>query len=249
MPESFAAALTLDRGDPGIDVARARAQHEAYRAALEEAGFGTDVLPPDEAHPDSPFVEDVAVLLSGTALLTRPGAPSRRGEVAAVAAALAGRFPTVQVRAPATLDGGDVLELAGTVFVGRSSRTNEAGIEAVRSAAARAGLGVVPVPVAGVLHLKSAVVRIGEGAVLGRSDAVDPAPFAGLSWVEIPAAERGRASALDLRDGTVLVPESCPATAAAVARAGAQPRAVSVGEFTKADGGLTCLSILWSDEV
>ncbi len=239
----------MDGADPGIDVALARRQHDDYRAALRAAGYETEVLPPDEAHPDSPFVEDAALLLGGVAVLTRPGAASRRGEVAAVAAALAARFPTVEVEAPATLDGGDVLQVGGTVFVGRSSRTNEAGIEAVRSAAARAGLGVVPVPVAGVLHLKSAVVRIGEGAVLGRSDAVDPAPFAGLSWVEIPAAERGRASALDLRDGTVLVPESCPATAAAVARAGAQPRAVSVGEFTKADGGLTCLSILWSDEV
>ncbi len=247
MPESFAAALTLDRGDPGIDVARARAQHEAYRAALEEAGFGTDVLPPDEAHPDSPFVEDVAVLLSGTALLTRPGAPSRRGEVAAVAAALAGRFPTVQVRAPATLDGGDVLELAGTVFVGRSSRTNDGGVDAVRGVAS--GLRVVPVPVAGVLHLKSAVVPIGEGTVLGRSDAVDRAPFSDFTWVETPAAERDRASALDLGNGTVLVPAGCPETAASIARTGAEPHAVPVDEFTKADGGLTCLSIRWFDQV
>ncbi len=249
MPDSFAAAITMDGSDPGIDAALARHQHDGYRKALEAAGYETEVLPADEAHPDSPFVEDTAVLLAGVALLTRPGAAPRRGEVAAVAAALARRFPTVQMAAPATLDGGDVLQVGGTVYVGRSSRTNDAGIDEVRDVCSGAGLRVVPVGVSGVLHLKSAVVPIGESAVLGRADAVDPGPFAGISWHEMPAGERGRASALDLGNGTVLVPEGCPRTAAVVAEAGAAPEMVGMSEFAKADGGLTCLSIRWLDEV
>lgn len=249
MPDSFAAALTMGGADPGIDVALARRQHGEYRDALAAAGYETQVLPPDEAFPDSPFVEDAAVVLAGVALLTRPGAESRRGEVAAVAAALEGRFPVVHVAAPATLDGGDVLQMGGTVFVGRSSRTNDAGIDAVRAVASQAGLAVVPVPVARVLHLKSAVLEIAAGTVLGRSDGVDASLFSELRWVEMPEAERDRASALRLRDGTVLIPAECPETAAALAtQAGVEPRVVPIGEFTKADGGLTCLSVCW-DEV
>ncbi len=248
MPGSFAAALTREGGDPGIDVARARRQHEAYRAALESAGYDTEILAADEAHPDSPFVEDTAVLLPGVAVLARPGAPSRQGEVAAVAAALRGRFTAVAVQAPATLDGGDVLQMGGTVFVGRSSRTDDGGIDAVRAAAALAGLAVVAVPVSGVLHLKSAVVGVGDGVVLGRSDAVDRRLFDPLSWVEMPKAEWGRASALDLEDGTVVVPAGCPETAAVVAAAtGARPVEVPMSEFAKADGGLTCLSLRWEE--
>ncbi len=225
-------------------MATARRQHESYRAALEDSGTAVTVLPPAEDYPDSPFVEDAAVVLDGQALLTRPGAPSRRGEVDAVADAL-GAMTAGRVQAPATVDGGDVLAVGGTVFVGRSSRTDEAGVAAVREFAEGLGYRVTAVPVSRVLHLQSAVTALDDGTVLGRSDAVDPAAFAGLRWIETPPGERRAANVVALGAGLVLMAAAFPKTAAAVVGAGLEPVLVDTSEFAKADGGLTCLSLRW----
>ncbi len=128
VPDSFPDALRDDPAGPAPDLRRARTEHAAYLAALVGAGYELITIPPEEAHPDCPFVEDAGVIVGDVALVTRPGAPARRGEVEAVAAALAGHFPIERMAAPATLDGGDVLQVGGRIFVGRSGRTNEAGI-------------------------------------------------------------------------------------------------------------------------
>ena len=145
MSDRFVDALAALPPDPAIDPALARRQHAAYRAALTALGARVVALPPDDAHPDGCFVEDTAVVIDDLALVTRPGAPSRRGEGAAIAAALAPLVELATMDAPATLDGGDCLRLGRTLYIGRSARTNAAGIARAAEVFAPRGVRVVAV--------------------------------------------------------------------------------------------------------
>jgi dimethylargininase len=241
---SFAGALVRD-GHPSLDPERARDQHRAYRRELERAGYAVTELAADEACPDCVFVEDTAVIVGDVAVITRPGAPSRRPECDPVAAHLAVRFPLVTIADPGLLDGGDVLITNGMVFVGVSERTNEAGIGQLAEVAARQDLAVVAVPVLDTLHLKSAVLALDPETVLVTSGGVEEAALSGLHILYEDAAERYRASALPLRDGRLLVTASAPRTAAMLSGAGYDVATVDISELEAADGGLTCLSILY----
>jgi len=243
VPDSFTEALV--RGDrPPIDVAAARRQHDAYRAVLVVAGYTVKLLEADEGHPDCPFVEDTAVVLGETAVLARPGAKSRRGEVLPVAEALEGKLSINAIEDPATLDGGDVMVMGDTVFIGRSERTNDDGIEQLTQIAHRLGLRAVAVDIAGVLHLKSAVARLDDKTVLMSRKHVDGEAFVAYQVVAKAPGEEHLASALPLVDGRVMVTASAPQTAAELENAGFDVVAVDTSEFQAADGGLTCLSIL-----
>jgi dimethylargininase len=243
VPGSFSACVTRRPADPPLDPARARLQHEGYRAALEAGGFATSLLAGDEDHPDCCFIEDAAVILGGAALATRPGHPSRRGEVAAVAAALGERLVVARMEAPATLDGGDVLRLGRRLFVGESERTSALGRESLARWAAPLGFEMVPVALQGVLHLKSAATALDEGTVLVFPGAVDEAAFGGLRVVAVAGNDPEAANAVRLPDGRILVAAHLPQSAAAVRAAGFTPVACEVSEFARADGGLTCLSV------
>jgi dimethylargininase len=202
------------------------------------------VLPADERFPDGCFVEDTAVVVGDVALVTRPGAISRRGEVDAVAAALAPHIALERMTAPATLDGGDCLRLGATIYVGRSARTDEAGVAALRAVAAGRGVEVVAVPLAaGVLHLKCVCARLDDDTVLLADDSLDPAIFGGARIVRVPAAETYAANALAV-GGAVLISDGHPRTADAVTAAGFRVIPLPTSEVRKADGALTCLSIL-----
>jgi dimethylargininase len=243
VPDSFRDCVTRRPADPLLDAARARRQHEAYRARLEEGGFATRLLPADEAYPDCAFIEDTAVLLGEAALATRPGHPSRRGEVAAVAAALGEVLAVEALAEPATLDGGDVLRVGRRLFVGESERSNPAGRAALARFAAARGFQVVGVPLAGVLHLKSAVTALDEGTVLVFPGAVAGRAFTGLRMVPVAGGDPEAANVVRLPDGRLLVAAHLPQSAAAVRAAGFTPLACEVSEFARADGGLTCLSL------
>jgi dimethylargininase len=245
VPASFASALTSRSLTSPIDVELARSQHEAYRRALESGGFATRVLPPAEEHPDCPFVEDAAVILGRRALITRPGHPARRGETAEVARALRELVAVETMQSPAALDGGDVLQVGGRVFVGASRRTNRAGIDALRRFAA--GTPVVSVPVRAGLHLKSAATAVGTDAVVVWSDAVDASFFEGLEVVAVGGDEPEAANTVRLADGRVLVAAAHARVAETLARRGLGVVTVDVSEFAKADGGLTCLSLRLRD--
>lgn len=221
-----------------IDILRAREQHARYRDALATAGVEVVALPPLDHQPDSVFVEDTAVILEQIALITRPGAPSRQAEGEDLDGVFGSR-EVLRMTAPATLDGGDVLRFDRFVFVGLSARTNRAGFECLRAAAARAGLEAVEVPVAGGLHLKSACSRLGE-AVIGHFDQLDRAPFVSRKIALIDAPDALGANVLEL-GSRVLVSAAAPET---VKLAGARAIAVEVDEFHKGDGALTCMSIL-----
>lgn len=239
IPASFAQALSAIPPDPPIDVALARAQHAAYCAALAACGVAIEALPGDEACPDGCFVEDTAVVVGDRALITRPGAPSRRAETAAVAAALARWLDLVEMTEPATLDGGDCLRLGDTLYVGRSARSNAAGIAALGVL----GLRVVAVELPpGVLHLKCVCSPLGDDRVLLAEQSVAAATFdAAIVWV--PAAETYAANAVAV-GAHVIAAAGYPRTHEALAAAGFTVHPVPVSEVRKADGSLTCQSIV-----
>lgn len=236
VPTSYPRCLSVHPAD--IDVLRARAQHARYREALGAAGVEVVELPPLEHQPDSVFVEDTAVILESIALITRPGAPSRRGEVEDLGGVFGPR-EVLRMTAPATLDGGDVLRVGRFVFAGLSSRTNREGFEFLRAAAERAGLEAVEVRVGDGLHLKSACSRLGE-AVIGHFDRIDRAPFDARKLELIAAPDELGANVLEL-ETKVLVSAAAPKTAKLI---GSRAISVDVGEFHKGDGALTCMSIL-----
>src|SRR5215467_9987755 len=161
----------LDR-EP-IDVGRALRQHQRYAEELRALGCQIEWLPPLPQQPDGVFVEDTAVLVAELAVVTRPGAAARRGEVESVATVLARHLPVVRIEAPATLEGGDVLRIGRTFYVGTSGRTNREGVEQLAAALAPHRYGVCAVPMRGCLHLKSACTAIAPGRLLANPEWVD----------------------------------------------------------------------------
>jgi dimethylargininase len=247
VPSSVSRALAAVAPDPPIDLERARAQHAAYRAALAELGLEVEMLAADEACPDCQFIEDTAVVAAGLAVITRPGAPSRQPETGPVAAALASRVELARVTAPATIDGGDCLRLGRTIYVGRSARTNAAGILHLAAAFAPRGIAVVAVDMpADALHLKSVCSPLGDERVLLAEGTIAPEVFAGATVVWAPAEETYAANAVAV-GGAVLVSEGFPRTRDALAAAGFRVIPVPTSEARKADGALTCMSILVDD--
>lgn len=243
VPLSFSDALVMGER-PTIDVERARAQHDGYQEMLQGAGYSLLPVAADEEYPDCPFVEDAAVVLETIAVITRPGAVERRGETGAVAAGLRTLLPLRHIAEPGTIDGGDVLRVGSTVFVGRSTRTNTAAIAQLGEFAAEDGLTVVAVPVTGVLHLKSAVAVLDDETLLIAPDCVDVRQFADYSLLEKAPGETHLASALRLRSGTLAVTTTAPATTQRLRDKGYDVVTVDSSEFQAADGGLTCLSVL-----
>ena len=245
VPDCFDGALVRDR-QPELDVVLARAQHHDYREALERSGYSIVVVPTDENHPDCVFIEDTAVVVGSVAVITRPGAPSRRGETDPVARMLSTHFPLVEVREPGTVDGGDVFMMGDVVYVGRSARTNGEGIHQLREVASDQDLELVTVDVHNTLHLKSAVLPIDIETVVVTRDAVDERMLEGLRIVYEADSERHRFSALPLRDDRVLVTANAPATAETISTLGHEVVPIDVSQIQAADGGLTCISILFS---
>lgn len=224
-----------------VDPELARQQHRAYAAALAGYGWTVRQVAPADDCPDSVFVEDTVVVCDSLAVLTRPGAPRRRPEVAgtAVATAALGLTPA-RIEAPGTLDGGDVLQVGPTVYVGRGARTNEEGIRQLRELLTPLGREVVAVPLGRVLHLKSAVTALPDGTLLAWPGLVDTAA---LPAVRVVPEEAG-CHVVPLGGDRVMIAASAPATADLLGRFGWTPVVVDIGEFEKREGCVTCLSVL-----
>jgi dimethylargininase len=234
--------LTYKPREP-IDVKLARLQHRRYEEALESLGATIVHLPARDDFPDAVFVEDAAVVVDELAVITTPGAPSRAAEGEALADTIARYRPIVRLAPPATLDGGDVIRVDRTLYVGLSRRTNPAGIHQLHALLKPFGYAVVPVAVRGALHLKTAATYAGRDTLLANPEWTDLAAFQGLRVVHVPAHEPWGASVLDV-NGTLVLPSSFPATRANLERAGFQCRALDLSELQKAEGGPTCLSVL-----
>lgn len=227
-----------------IDVEKARAQHDGYVALLRRLGCRIVSLPADPALPDSVFVEDAAIILPELAVITRPGAPSRRPETAAVAAALAPYRRLAALDPPGTLDGGDVLRTEGAIFAGLSGRSDADGIAQLRTLAAEAGFEVRAVPVGGCLHLKSAVTAVGPGTLLINPEWVDPRSFPGFDLIPVDPDEPHAANALPV-GGRLIFPASFPRTRARLRERGFEVETVDVSELQKAEGAVTCCSLVF----
>ena len=227
-----------------IDVARATAQHAAYERLLGTLGLTVVRVPAAPDLPDAVFVEDTAIVLDEVAIVTRPGAPSRRDEIDAVASLLAAHRPVSALEAPATLDGGDVLSLGRTLYVGRSGRTNRQGIEQLHSLVAPFGCAVVPVEFTGCLHLKSAVTALADGLLLLNPAWVSASAFPLCDVVAVDEREPHAANAL-LVDGTIVYPTQHPRTLERLIGRGLRVTAIDTSELGKAEGGVTCCSLIF----
>lgn len=224
-----------------VDAALALTQWRSYVDTWRGLGWDVVEVRPDEAQPDGVFVEDAVVVFGGVAVLTAPGADSRRGELATVSATLSSTDLDVRrIEPPGTLDGGDVLKVGRDVYVGRSERTNEHGIAQLASIVEPLGHIVHPVPVTRVLHLKSAVTALPDGTVIGYPPQVDdPAAFA--RFLAVPEEEGSAVVVVD--DTTVLISAAAPATAALLRDRGLTVVTVAISEFEKLEGCVTCLSV------
>lgn len=226
-----------------IDVARARRQHSAYVAALQRLGAEVVELPAREDWPDSTFVEDAAIVLDEAAVLTRPGARSRRNEPEGVSEALACYRPLYAIGEAGTLDGGDVLRSGRTLYVGRSGRTNEEGIVQLRDIATALGYTVIAVDIHDCLHLKSACAALAPGVFLADAERMDTTALRADRIVPLPPAEREAADTLILR-GHALMPAGYPTTRALLEGEGLRVVELDLSEFAKAEAGPTCLSLI-----
>jgi len=224
-----------------IDATRAAAEHAGFVAVLRDLGVEVRELEPLPSHPDACFVEDTAIVLDEAAVLARPGAPSRAGEVDSVRAALAPHRELLELSA-GTLDGGDVLVAGDLLLVGQSTRTDHAALKALAHAVLPHGLRVKAVEVRGVLHLKTACSYLGEGRLLVHRRPLGLTRVQGLELVDVPAEEPHGANVVRVA-GRVLVPASAPRTADLLAGLGHECLAVEVGELAKAEAGLSCLAL------
>lgn len=244
---TFAAGITQSRLGPP-DPALALAQHETYCRTLERLGLALVRLAADPEFPDGTFVEDAAVVVGRDAILTRPGAPSRAGEVTSVGAALATWFPDLdRIAAPGTLDGGDLCQAGPHCFIGVSGRTNAEGAGQLAAWLRRRGLSSSLIdlrPFPGLLHLKTGLTWLGGRRLLAVGEVAGHEALSGWEVVRVPEGEEYAANCLVV-NGAVLTARGFPATAALLGGLGYDVVTLEVSEHRKMDGGLTCLSVRW----
>ena len=245
--ESFDTGITTAMlGPPDWELARE--QHEAYCRTLERLGLGLTRLPADPTYPDSTFVEDAAVVTSRGAILTRPGAASRAGEVAAVEPALATWFPELsRIAAPGTVDGGDVCEAGDHFFIGISERTNPEGAAQLTAWLAERDFSALTLDIRklpGLLHLKTGLSWLGDRRFLAVKELVGHPALEEWEVVPVPAGESYAANCVRI-NGTVLLAAGFPVTCALLGEQGYALAPLDMSEFRKMDGGLSCLSLRW----
>jgi dimethylargininase len=228
-----------------IDYAKADQQHRAYEAVLTALGVRVQSLPAEPRLPDSVFVEDTAVVVDECAIITRPGAESRRSEVHAIAAALAPYRQCLPVQPPGELDGGDVLRVGRRIYIGRSTRSNEIAVSQMRACLEPFGYHFQVVEIAACLHLKSAVTQVAPDTLLINPTWVARSEFAGMNCIDVDPSEPSAANALLIGE-TVVYQPAYPRTYERLERAGLRVVPADTSELAKAEGALTCCSIVFT---
>jgi dimethylargininase len=232
-------------GDAAIDLALARAQHTAYENALRACGAEVIQLDVNREMPDCVFVEDTAIVLDEVAVMMSPGAESRRGEPAGIEPTLRKFRQIERVSFPATIDGGDVVVSGKRVYVGHSPRTNAEGIERLRQILRPYGYSVTGMRVHGCLHLKTACSALPDGRFLVNADWIDVSAIPLSRRQQVPAAESWAGDVLVIGN-RIIASDAFPETIALLDGFGWQTIPVTVSEFAKAEGGVTCLSLVFS---
>lgn len=227
-----------------IDIELARAQHKGYEAALTRAGARVVALPALDDHPDCAFVEDPALVLDEVAVITSMGAKSRRGERESLARAIAEFRPVLRMRAPARLEGGDVMRVGRRLFVGLSKRTDAAGVAQLAELLRPYRYEVVAVEMKNCLHLKSGCTCLGGDVIVINPAWVEPATLGDFRFIEVDRSEPGAANALRV-GATILIPSVYPRTAAILRGQGFQVAELELSELLKAESGVTCSSLLF----
>lgn len=224
-----------------IDIELAMQQHADYCDALGAAGWKIHEVPQAPDHPDAVFIEDTVVVVGDLAILTRPGAATRLGEVAGTAAKMKELgLRTVTIEEPGTLEGGDVLQVGDRIYVGRGGRTNADGIRQLAAAVAPLGKIVIPVRLLDVLHLKSAVTALPDETFLALPQLFESGAIS--AWRTV--TEEGGAHVVPVGGNDILMAASAPRTAEMLADLGFNPHVVDISEFEKLEGCVTCLSVL-----
>jgi dimethylargininase len=223
-----------------IDFQQAQIQHAAYCKALQNAGLTLETLETLDDFPDSVFIEDNAVILEGRVVLCSMKEPSRHGEVPYLADTLQSSLPALQLQAPVFIDGGDILQTEDTVFVGQSQRTSVEAIEALQSLTSKQ---VIPVHVKQGLHLKTSVSTLGNNLLVINPSHIETEPFRDFEWIEVDNKEMYAANCLTIGKHVIL-PAGFPKLERSIQAHGFSTLPVEMSEFQKADGGVTCLSIL-----
>jgi dimethylargininase len=226
-----------------IEVTRAAAQHEAYEAALGAVGCAVRHVPPAHDLPDSVFVEDIAIVLDEIAVITHPGAPSRRPERDGVASALAEYRSLEWMTPPATLDGGDVLRVGKTLYVGLSTRTNDDGVRALERIVGPFGYAVKAIRTAACLHLKSAVTALDDHRLLCNPAWIDRSLFDGVEVMDVPPGEPHAANVLTVGDH-IICAAAHERTIDLLREAGYRVCSIDVSELAKAEAGVTCCCLI-----
>ena len=243
VPASLARCELTHLARVPIDIDRAIAQHQSYEEALRVLGCAVRHVSAADELPDSLFVEDAAIVLDEVAIITRPGAPSRRPECDAVAHVLAEYRPLQTIAAPGTIDGGDVLRLGRMLYVGRSTRTNADGIRQLAASVVPFGYSVVEVRTADCLHLKSAVTAVDADRVICNPDWIDARVLAGVDVIAVDSAEPHAANVLRVGHAIVCAAQH-ERTVADLRSRGYDVCAVDVSELAKAEAGVTCCSVI-----
>lgn len=228
-----------------IDVARAMAQHRAYQDCLAEMGVRIVSLPAEPELPDAVFVEDPAIVTDEVAIISNPGAPSRRPEANSLANVLSRYRPLRFIAGPATLEGGDVLRIGRSVFGGISRRTNREGIDQLSELLGAYDYQVRAIEVRGCLHLKSACSYVGHDTLLVNRSWIDTEPLSDFKLLDVPEDESSAANALLLND-VVIMPASFPRTRALLEKRGFRVRTLDMSELQKAEAGVTCTSLIFN---
>jgi dimethylargininase len=232
---------TANLGKPSYSLALE--QHTAYIAALEQCGLDVTVLPADERYPDAAFIEDTAILTRRVAVMTNPGATSRNGEKHINRPAVEQFYSSVvEITPPGTLDGGDVMDVNGHLFIGLTDRTNEAGAQQLIQVLAQNGYSGSTVALSSFLHLKTGVAWLGGRELLAAGELINNPAFRDFTIVPVPPTETYAANCLRI-NGRILIPAGFPGVRSVLTRRSYQVIEVAVSEFQKMDGGLSCLSL------
>jgi dimethylargininase len=242
-PALAACELTFVDRQP-IDLAKAQSQHTAYEHLLAKLGLHVHSLPAEPTLADSMFVEDPAIVLDELAVILPLGTKSRQPEAESLAKALAPFRKLHYIAAPAAIEGGDVLRIGRTLYVGQTTRTDAEGVRQLAAILAPHNYKVVPVPVTGCLHLKSAVTYLGRDTLLANRPWFDTTAFASFEWIDVDPAEPHAANALAIAD-TVIFPASFSKTRARIECANFHVTPLDISELQKAESGLTCSSLIF----
>ncbi len=226
-----------------IDLETARAQHAQYVQALQTLGCQVIELEEEPALPDSVFVEDTAFILNECAVITRPGANSRKPEVESIAQVLSAYLPLIRITDPASVDGGDVLVMGKNIYVGMSTRSNQSALGQLQIALDQYGYKIFGAQMRGCLHLKTAITKVDDETVLINPNWVDVSHFKQFNWIEVDAREPFAANCLPV-GGKIIYPEAFPATREKLEKAGHAVHPITVDELAKAEGAVTCCSLI-----